>query len=247
MAAQYDEIAKQYKDIPGLVTRQMFEYNLQSKVGDVAGKAVLDLACGTGDFTRTYKQRGATRVVGVDVSAEMIKLAQQAEAEKPLGIEYLVEDVQNLGRVGKFDTVVASFLLHYAQTEEQLLKMCRTAADNLVSNGRFVALNNNVHLDTAYFNDQEYQKYGAFPVALSEPIQEGTTIKWTVVMGEQQFQFDSYHLNPETYDRVLRAAGFNHVEWYDLVLPPDLEHAQVEGYWQYILDHPIVCVLECMK
>jgi SAM-dependent methyltransferase len=248
MTTQYDALAEQYKNIPSLATRQMFEYNFQKHVGDVAGKAVLDLACGTGDFTRSYKQRGATRVVGVDVSAEMIKLAQQDEAKAPWGIEYIVKDAQDLEKIGDFDMVAASFLLHYAQTREELLKICQTASANLVSGGRFVTLNNNVHLDLEFYNDREYEKYGAFPRALSEPVQEGTVIRWTMVMGDQQFQVDNYHLSPETYEWALRTAGFKTIQWHDdLTLPPELAQADNDEYWQYIIDHPCITVIECQK
>jgi ubiquinone/menaquinone biosynthesis C-methylase UbiE len=36
-------------------------------LGDVAGRAVLDLACGEGHSTRAIQQMGAGRTVGVDV------------------------------------------------------------------------------------------------------------------------------------------------------------------------------------
>ncbi len=44
-------------------------------LGDVAGKDVLELGCGAGQFGRTLAERGA-RVVGVDVSAEQLARAQ---------------------------------------------------------------------------------------------------------------------------------------------------------------------------
>ena len=48
-------------------------------LGSVAGLGVLDLACGEGFYTRQIARDGATRVVGVDISPEMIALAEELE------------------------------------------------------------------------------------------------------------------------------------------------------------------------
>ena len=42
--------------------------------GDVRDQRILDLACGEGFYTRRLKAAGAARVLGIDVSAEMIAL-----------------------------------------------------------------------------------------------------------------------------------------------------------------------------
>jgi ubiquinone/menaquinone biosynthesis C-methylase UbiE len=106
-------------------------FTLFELIGDFKGKAVLDLACGEGYYTRQLKQRGAARVVGVDLSAGMIGLARSQEASQPLGIEYFVGNAKHLCLAERFDLVVASYLLNYAATREELLAMCRTIADCL--------------------------------------------------------------------------------------------------------------------
>jgi SAM-dependent methyltransferase len=54
---------------------------------DIAGARVLDLACGSGRFTRHVARAGAD-VIGVDVSSNLIDLARARED----GITYLVGD-----------------------------------------------------------------------------------------------------------------------------------------------------------
>ena len=112
-------------------------------LGDVAGKSVLDLACGEGFYSRRIKKNGAEQVIGVDLSENMIKLARKREAQDRLGIIYTVGDITELGEIGNFDLVVASYLLNYAQTRGQLLDMCQTIFANLKPGGRFVSINNN--------------------------------------------------------------------------------------------------------
>ena len=43
------------------------------------------LACGCGYYTRRLKQHGVARVIGVDISSEMIRLAREHEQKEPLG------------------------------------------------------------------------------------------------------------------------------------------------------------------
>jgi SAM-dependent methyltransferase len=77
-------------------------------LGTVEGKRILDLGCGEGYNTRILAERGA-KVVGIDASKEMIKLARAKEEEEPLGIEYHVADAARLSMLedGSFDIVVA--------------------------------------------------------------------------------------------------------------------------------------------
>jgi ubiquinone/menaquinone biosynthesis C-methylase UbiE len=69
----------------------------------------------------------------------MIALAQRREDSEPMGIEYRVADATRLGRIGEFDRVCAAYLLHYAESRDQLRQMARTAYDNLKPGQRFVA------------------------------------------------------------------------------------------------------------
>ena len=74
--AQYDHIGSKYDEYARTATLKRAEsYAFFRMVGPLDGKSVLDLACGFGFYTRLFKQRGATLVMGVDISPEMIRLA----------------------------------------------------------------------------------------------------------------------------------------------------------------------------
>ncbi len=55
----------------------------------VRNAMVLDLGCGEGYCSRELMRRGASKVIGVDISANLIAAAQMEEADEPLGITYL--------------------------------------------------------------------------------------------------------------------------------------------------------------
>lgn len=248
MAAQYDEIAPSYKEmIRDMPTRDMLEFALQQRVGEVAGKAVLDLACGDGSYTRRYRLRGATRVVGLDISEHMIALARNDEQAEPRAIEYVVGDARDPGKLGDFDLVTAAFFLHYAATGDQLLGMCRRAHENLKPGGRFVTLNINV-LRWRELEGKRFEKYGVTWWPLSEPLQEGGVVRFSVGVGEHRVEFDTYFLPWRTYQWALEAAGFDSVEVHDaLPLSPELEQRFGRAHWAYLLEHPAYIIIECQK
>src|SRR5215212_2002901 len=63
--------------------------------GKVAGLRVLDVACGPGLAARALARAGA-RVIGTDITPEMLDAARTHEAAEPLGITYVGADAQNL-------------------------------------------------------------------------------------------------------------------------------------------------------
>ncbi|OWO79179.1 hypothetical protein B5C26_21655 [Photorhabdus luminescens] len=57
--------------------------------GDIHGKSVLDLACGYGLFSREYRNRGALKVIGVDISENMIAIAKSKSQQYGDDIEFI--------------------------------------------------------------------------------------------------------------------------------------------------------------
>ncbi len=66
------------------------------------GHTGLDLACGSGYFTRAIKRNGYD-VTGVDISPEMLTLAQELSAKERLNINYLNQDISKLKVFKKVD------------------------------------------------------------------------------------------------------------------------------------------------
>ena len=115
-------------------------------LGDISNQNILDLACGSGHYSRLFKKLGAAEVHGVDVSATMIEEGRRIESDAPLGITYTVQDL-SLSRPNsqaslapKVDIVTAAFLLPYASDTASLHSFCKAAADSLSSGGRFVGI-----------------------------------------------------------------------------------------------------------
>jgi 2-polyprenyl-3-methyl-5-hydroxy-6-metoxy-1,4-benzoquinol methylase len=256
VTTNYDAIAEQYKRSKLTPWRRYIEqYTFFEMLGDVRGLSVLDLACGEGFYARLLKLRGAARVVGIDLSAEMIRLARRAEADDPLGVEYVTGDAIGFRSAETFDVVTAAYLLNYAESEEALAAMCRTIAAALTPGGRFVTVNNNPSQSMEHF---ETTRSCGFIKSLAEhslswlspsggrTLESGATITYTVFLENgETFHFDNYYLSVEAHERALTAAGFGEIEWVQPMLSPDCGSAPAA--WNALLvDSPIV-FLRCRR
>lgn len=243
MAIHYDNIAGQYQKSKTLPFRKYVEwYSYNNLLGNIAGESVLDLACGEGFYARRIKQKGAARVTGVDISAKMIELAEQKEAVAPMGIDYIVGDVLKLGKLGCFDLVVASYLLNYAQTREQLLAMCRTIAINLKPGSRFVSINNNPEQPPESFS--ACKKYG-FMKSISGTLREGAAITYEFYREGQKFRFDNYYLSKKTHEWAFEKVGFSHIGWKQIEVDPEGVKKFGQDFWQEFIDYEPIIGIEC--
>jgi SAM-dependent methyltransferase len=245
MTAHYDKIAEQYQASKRLPFREYVEwYSYRKLLGDVSGKSVLDLACGEGFYTRRIKRMGAESVVGVDISAKMIQLAEFQEENHRLGIAYFVSDVMTLGSVDSYDLVAASYLLNYARSKRHLLKMCGTIAANLKSGGRFVSINNNPDQSVESF--PVCKKYG-FTKNIFGPLQEGAAITYEFFRQGQKFRFDNYYLSRDTHDWAFKQVGFKTIKWHKIGVSPAGVKKFGEAFWQDFIDAEPIIGIECKR
>jgi toxoflavin synthase len=177
MTTNYDPIAEQYKRAKQQPWRAHIEaFTLMQLIGDPTGKAVIDIACGEGFYTRMIRQRGAAKVTGVDLSEKMIGLARVSEAQQRLGIDYIVGDGRDLGLAAEYDLAVAAYFLNYAHDRAELNAMCGGIARCLKPGGQFVTVNSNPAC--GFPAAPSYRKYG-FEASVMGPFREGARITWT--------------------------------------------------------------------
>jgi ubiquinone/menaquinone biosynthesis C-methylase UbiE len=245
MTTNYDPIAEQYKRSKQQPWRTFVEcFTLMVLVGDPRGMSVLDVACGEGFYTRMIRQRGAARVVGVDLSHGMIDLACRQETQHQLGIEYVVGDARELAGTDSFDLSVAAYLLNYARSRDELQAMCDGIARSLKPGGRFITVNCNPSQSVP--TSPSYRKYG-FETSVEGEWQEGVPIKWTFHLSDGPFEIENYHLNVATHEEAFRKAGFREIRWHAPKLSPNGLLANDLEYWSDLLSSPPVAFIECVK
>jgi putative methylase len=97
---------EQYQTPAPLAARLLYHALMK---GDIEGKTVCDLGCGTGVLAIGAALLGAGRVIGIDSDPQAIKDANANAALLDAGVEFIISDVRDAalpGRLGRCDTVV---------------------------------------------------------------------------------------------------------------------------------------------
>ena len=247
MTTDYNQIANQYKKAKEQPWRTRTElFSIMNLIGDLTGKSVIDVACGEGWLTRHLRKSGASEVVGVDISKEMIELARWQEAREPLGIEYRVEDARAIGSQQDFDLCVSNWLLVYAHNREELGIMCRGLANRIKPGGRFVTLLTNPALYTWQSHPLDYRKYG-ISARLPESAYEGAPVALTVHLEDQSIEIENYYLPIEAHESALRDAGFHDVAFHNMTLAPHPQGVDEGDYWNHFLQYPFFVMIDGIK
>ena len=241
--SEYDAIAGAYKDSKQLSFRKYIEeYTLFETLEDISGVKALDLACGEGFYTRKLKQAGAVEMLGVDVSAEMIRLAEAEERTRPTGCQYLVKDAAALYLDEPVDLVVAMYLLNYARDADELLRFVQAAHGALKQGGRFVGFNDNVL--NVPGGTVSYARYG-FEKEYTATPSEGDPIVYRFTNDDgTRFEFNNYYLSPGTYRRAFEEAGFGGFHWVDPQLHPSERDNE---FWDEFMAAPPVIGFGAVK
>lgn len=243
MGSQYDTLAAITNMTAEMPLRKYYEeYTFFEALGDITGRSVLDVACGTGLYSRRFKQRGASRVVGIDNSEGMIDYARHLEASQPLGIEYHVQGAESAGGLGTFDVVAATYLLHYAPSREVLRDMCTSLHASLAPGGRLVSIC--MSPDIAFGDGSYYRKYDFEAMSRGE---DGDVATVKSLVPELPFTLTAYHWKRPTYESALREAGFRDIVWHPPQIAPEGIAALGADHWTEYLRRPHAEVFSCTK
>jgi ubiquinone/menaquinone biosynthesis C-methylase UbiE len=96
----------------------------------VKNKEVLDIACGSGYGSRILKDNGAIRVIGIDISQNVIDYARNKYNTNKL--DFIKGDITNIDFPNNFFDIVVSFetIEHLKNYREALLEIKRVLKEN---------------------------------------------------------------------------------------------------------------------
>jgi SAM-dependent methyltransferase len=99
---------------------------LRALLPELRGRKIVDLGCGFGWFCRWAREQGATEVLGIDVSENMLARARADTTDA--AITYLRTDMERVELPeGAFDVAYSSLALHYIENLAELLATVRRA------------------------------------------------------------------------------------------------------------------------
>ncbi|OIQ12849.1 class I SAM-dependent methyltransferase [Neomoorella thermoacetica] len=126
MAEIFDRKAEDYDDwytrpLGALVDRVEKE-PIYAYLDPHAGEHILDVGCGTGNFSLELARRGV-KVTGIDISDPMLAKARKKAADAGLAIEFLHADAMNLPfGDNTFDKIVSVTALEFAPDLKAVLE-----------------------------------------------------------------------------------------------------------------------------
>jgi SAM-dependent methyltransferase len=225
MTNDYNTLAASYKKSDEKPDKQ---YSMLPTViglaGDLTGKIVLDVGCGSGFFANIFAH-SAERVIGIDNSSEQI---QMARSHQPPNVDYLVSDGLR-SELPRANLVNAPFVLGYLETMEELKKFFSNVYNCLSDGGRFIAI-----IDTSSGSD--LRKYGARKKLHGTG--EGAKLEITLYNQNEEIctLWATYH-EPETVTQLLSEVGFKDIEWHKPIVSEKGFENMPEGFWDGYVDN----------
>jgi ubiquinone/menaquinone biosynthesis C-methylase UbiE len=122
--AAYDKSAKLFFERRYDYSR--FDFNRDIEVpamlktlGNVRNKTILDLGCGFGDHAMHLSKKGAKKIIGLDISSELIKIAKEQNIKNA---EFYIHDINNKLKFknNSFDIIFSSLVIEYVKNLDQL-------------------------------------------------------------------------------------------------------------------------------
>ncbi|MDR4925508.1 MULTISPECIES: class I SAM-dependent methyltransferase [Peribacillus] len=233
----YDELMKDapYEKWLMILTAKLEQYG-------IGGRKVLDLACGTGEMTVELAQHGF-EVTGVDLSDEMLLVANEKAVKLGLSIPLFQQNMAELEGLGQFDCVtIFCDSLNYLRDEEDIIKTFSRVHEHLKDGGLFLFDVHSIYKMEEIFRDNTFAVNGeevsyiwdCFPG--EEPYSVEHDLSFFVRDDESGLydRFDELHYQRtypvEQYKKWLEQAGFTVSE-----VLADLEDAPLEAETERIL------------
>lgn len=243
MDDQYERISRAYHEARKMPASLYYEApSVRSALGEIRGRSVIDFACGEGFYTRLLKEMGASNVLGVDLSAQMIALAQEQERANPVGVDFVVADAAAARDLGRFDMAAAIFLFNYARDAQTLDRMVANVAHSLVDGGRLVAVVPNPD----YVNGRkDTLRYGYYH---EERARHAGGIDARMVFTEPcEFVIEYTQWSRKVYEDTLQANGFSGIGWRFFEVSSQGLEALGAPFWSVALENPKSVILTATK
>jgi SAM-dependent methyltransferase len=185
-------------------------------LGDVSGKDVIELGCGTAYFSAWLARRGA-HCVGVDVTPAQLETARRCQGEFGLEFPLLLANAEDVPLPdASFDLVISEYGASIWCIPERWIA---EAARLLRPGGELVFLRNST-LAILCSPDE-----GKTDERLMRPQFGMYRFEWP---GEEGVEF---HLAHGDWIRLLRSNGFEILDLVELQAPPE---AETHGYYDFV-------------
>lgn len=213
-------------------------------LGDVNGKLVLDLGCGSGEYALAFARKGAS-VTGLDISGKCLELVREKAAKENADIELVQGSISSPGLLEgrQFDLVFSSTTMHYVEDIAGVF----VHVDKLLKKEGVFLLSVVHPFYTATYPLSDYKnvdKYATFGLRYFSHNVRKYVPPWAKYSTVDHCI--SYHHTVEEYFNALTGAGFT-IE--SLVEPKPLQILKEKHPRRYyeMMNTPIFMIFKCSK
>jgi len=219
MSEAYQQLAVLYDHLMVEAPYDEWLTFLKDATANQPGNKLLDMGCGTGTLSVAFKKMGYD-VVGVDISEEMLTVAQKKTIEQKFNLPFYQQDITELDLPGCFDIITAFCdTLNYLESLEDVKRCFQSVSRHLKKKGLFLFDVHSVRKIDAIFANSTFGS-----------VEEDITYIWECFQGEEAHsvhhelsffmketngfyqRFDESHYQRtyplDVYIRELEAAGF---------------------------------------
>lgn len=217
---------------------------LTRHIGDVKGLNVLDYGCGNGRFSRVLERMAAGRVIGVDISPNMIAEAKKSDPFSK--VDYYETSNNKLSKIEdcSLDIVVANFVFIMSPTEEDMAQSMKEIFRVLKSTGRLIY----AITHPAFVDRDAYDYRNDFEEQIFNYMRDGRRYKFILRKpnGEEiDGEFYDYHYKLTTYINRTLSAGFRITGFEELTYSDDII-AQY-NMKKELQNYPQSLIIACIK
>lgn len=240
----YNRIAERYH---AARTRNELFYNeylevpaFLSVLGNIRGRRVLDVGCGSGISAKLLKARGA-QVSGIDASERMIEIARREAA----GVDFKVGSIYKMPYPNRhFDLVTASLVVeHLRRLKIAFVEINRVLKRNGVfvfsTHNPVVAATHTAH-KTGKGNRRDFCNY------FDEGLRYTYWNRRQRVIGRRAIRMPLWHVTYQTLIRTILASGFAIEDYVDARPAKEGRRANPDAY-AVTSTMPYFCVFRVRK
>lgn len=195
-------------------------HELKKLLPDFSGKTVLDLGCGYGWHCRYAVDQGAEKVIGIDLSENMINKAKEMTTSPKITYQLMgMEEIEGLNEY--FDIIISSLALHYVRSFDDIAKKVNQC---LNPHGDFIFSAEHPTFTAQGAEDWIYDQNGQ-PIYWPVDRYFDESIRETTFLGETVMK---YHKTLTTYLDGLLTNGFRITRVVEPMPAPEMLEASAD-------------------
>lgn len=217
--------------------------HIKNLIGNVKGKAVLEIGCGFGRYLEIFYKENPSKLVGCDISTHQVELCKQQIKNSDIGLHILdFSDLKASIILGQdeYDIVYSIFVILYIDTIDKLKIFISNCYKCLKKNGKLLICTLDILRASSY---PEIFNILKFPVKSlkDDKYTDGCPIQIEIT---DDCVVTSYQRNFDTLKQLMEEVGFKNVRKCDLFLDEIASQAFTDKELDIIKKSNILLLIE---